>query len=116
MTWFVSVEHDDLKYFCDQCPYMARDMSTLKTHRKVKHEGLRYPCDQCEYMATKKDSLKKHKERLHEENKLLCDQGLRQTILSTRNSSELGTLYFFSKKGIFYDGLLFCFPKLGKPQ
>ena len=36
--------HEEIKYTCDQCEYVANSPSKLKNHRTSKHEGITYPC------------------------------------------------------------------------
>ena len=37
----------------------------LKQHIKRIHEDMRYPCDQCDYIAKHSGNLKQHKESKH---------------------------------------------------
>ena len=41
------LNHEDVKYLCDQCDYKATLKTNLLTHIKSKHMGVKYPCDQC---------------------------------------------------------------------
>merc|ERR1712137_1128282 len=53
-------KHEGIRYFCDQCDYVATWKSLLNTHKESKHEGIRYPCKHCDYVATMQRNLKGH--------------------------------------------------------
>ena len=59
---------------CNQCEYVATQVSSLYAHQAFKHNGIRHPCDQCQYAATTSSNLKKHKLAKHTIIRLKCDQ------------------------------------------
>jgi len=81
-------------YPCDQCEYIATQLSSLNRHTKRKHsvdrsgssivesefekesahEEVRYTCDQCEFSSAHSHSLKRHKGSKHERIRYPCDQ------------------------------------------
>ena len=56
----VESKHEELRYPCSQCEYIATQASALKVHVENKHKGVRYPCSQCEYIAIDTSNLKKN--------------------------------------------------------
>ena len=52
-------------YKCDQCPYLANQLISVRTHKQIKHENLRYRCDQCDNSFTTKNNLLKHIKSKH---------------------------------------------------
>ena len=65
--------HEGILYKCDDCDFTG-SYSGLWLHKKSKHEGIMYPCDQCEFVTTTPSSLKLHRERKHEKSIYTCDQ------------------------------------------
>ena len=59
-------KHEDIKFPCDKCEYVAPRKNTLKQHKESMHEGVRYPCDLCDYVATWKSCLNDHKKAKHQ--------------------------------------------------
>ena len=59
-------KHEDIKFPCDKCDYVAPRKNTLKQHKESMHEGVRYPCDLCDYVATWKSCLNDHKKAKHQ--------------------------------------------------
>ena len=54
--------HAAIIYLCEQCDYEANDVKTLRVTNESRHEGIKYPCDQCKHVALSKRSHKFHKE------------------------------------------------------
>ena len=50
---------------CPECQMKFTRSSSLMEHIRIQHEGIRYPCNQCDYKATKLYSLKFHMETKH---------------------------------------------------
>ena len=66
--------HEERKYDCNQCDYIATRQDYLTTHIKIVHEGVKYVCSQCDYRATQQNSLTAHIKSVHEEVKYECNQ------------------------------------------
>ena len=66
MIFFNQDKHEDVRYTCDECDYVATRQPNLNIHKRSKHKGIRYPCDQCDYLATQKGHLKIHTKRKQE--------------------------------------------------
>jgi len=82
-----NVQHNGVKYPCDQCEYVATRPGNLRQHKAAKHWGVRYPCDLCDHVSTQLGNLKQHKavkhglinlkthkESIHQSIKYPCDQ------------------------------------------
>ena len=62
-----------LRYNCDQCPFQARNLFTMKRHEKITHDGLRYQCDQCHNIYTESRNLVNHVKAKHDGVVLQCE-------------------------------------------
>ena len=58
---------------CDQCPYQATQLTSLKRHQMAKHSGQAFPCDKCEYIGTTPNNLRLHRGSKHEGVRYPCD-------------------------------------------
>ena len=58
---------------CDQCPYQATQLTSLKRHQMAKHSGQSFPCDKCDYVGTTPNNLRLHKGSKHEGVRYPCD-------------------------------------------
>ena len=47
------LQHEKVRYPCDECDYHANTTSHLKGHKESKHKGVKYSCDECEYFPTR---------------------------------------------------------------
>ena len=58
---------------CDQCPYQATQLTSLKRHQMAKHSGQQFPCDKCDYVGTTPNNLRLHRGSKHEGVRYPCD-------------------------------------------
>ena len=57
---------------CDFCEYRTAIKSHLSSLFISIHENVKYNCPLCDYIATQPQSLKQHKRSMHEIDMLLC--------------------------------------------
>ena len=62
--------HEEIKYPCDACDYLAILKGHKRRHKQSVHEGKKYLCD---YLATEKGRLRTHKHFVHKGKKYPCD-------------------------------------------
>ena len=58
--------HNGAEYPCKQCDYKGKLKQSLMTHVKVEHESLRFFCDQCPLITRSKYQIKRDKAKKHQ--------------------------------------------------
>ena len=86
-----------LRYNCNQCPFQASKLDTVKRHEKITHDGLRYQCDQCHNIYTESRHLVNHVKAKHDGVVLQCEycdheakteRGLKKHISTMKKYNE----------------------------
>ena len=70
----INIDHEGVKYACNQCNFQAILQGNLTKHLQSKHKGVKYACDQCGKQFTEDGSLMRHIQSVHEGVKYVCSQ------------------------------------------
>merc|ERR1711879_877068 len=62
------------RYFCDQCPHIARNATRLAMHKQTAHSDVQIKCQNCDYICKHEIHLKHHMRRMHEEKRFVCEE------------------------------------------
>ena len=66
------VEHEGIKFKCEQCKWEGNRSAHLAKHVKIEHEGLRYYCASCDFQAKDPSHLREHENGIHKNVRLQC--------------------------------------------
>ena len=62
----------DRPFHCDQCNYRSITKDQLKRHIEREHENIKYVCHQCEYVAPSRTNLWHHQQKHKKPQALAC--------------------------------------------
>ena len=72
----MSAKHgvDSQIFYCDQCEFKSKYITSVNNHKKFKHDGEGYTCSYCEFNTTIKQVLSDHIDDKHLGIKKYCDE------------------------------------------
>ena len=91
------MEHEGVKYDCDQCDYQSQRKHRMIEHIQSKHEGVKFSCGECDKQFSQKESLTDHIKFVHQGRK--CSQCDYQASNKKMLFSHIQTIH----KGVKYN-------------
>ena len=65
MKYHGQSKHEDRRFPCEYCDYVAAISCELTRHFRRKHKSEKFPCNLCDYEGKRPDHLRDHQRRIH---------------------------------------------------